>query len=112
MFRSQRQRLWNDAIQYNGAHPIREESQVNLGSACAVGAAKKVDLLIAQGGTRGTVQGVEQALAKKTENGMLYYWPAMRTLLRLGLAYIVDSANAPYFIAAKGVVDAFRRQHS
>ena len=52
MFRSQRQCLRHDAVQHHGAHAVREQPQVNLGSACAVGAAKQVDLLIAQGGPR------------------------------------------------------------
>ena len=57
--------------------------------------------IVEHGGTSGSMVGVQQAFSAQ-EKG-LYYYPAHRTLTRLGLAYAVDSATRPYYLLPEGI---------
>jgi uncharacterized protein (DUF362 family) len=59
-------------------------------------------IIAAQGGTSGSIAGVSDTFGQ--DNEALYYYPAHRTLTRLGLAYAVDSATRDYYLLPEGLV--------
>lgn len=57
--------------------------------------------IIERGGTSSSLGAVGSAFSER--HGGLYYYPAHRTLTRLGLAYAVDGAARPYYLLPEGV---------
>ena len=74
---------------------------------CTDLALELLGIIAEQGGTSGSLAGVEQAFGQRFEP--LYFYPSHRTLTRLGLAYAVDSATRPYYLLPEGLVDALAR---
>ena len=77
---------------------------------CGRHALRLLDLIIAEGGTSGDIAAIQEAFRREIDQSGLYYWPAMRTLTRLGLAYAVDGANRPYYLIPEGLRDVFERR--
>jgi len=75
---------------------------------CTDYALKLLDILIERGGTAGSMVDVERAFGEKYDG--LYRYPAHRVLTRLGLAYAVDSAAAPYYLLPEGLTEAWKRR--
>ena len=71
---------------------------------CTKYALKLLDILLERGGTSGSMD--DAALAFEERYDSLYYYPAHRTLTRLGLAYAVDSAARPYYLLPEGLCQA------
>jgi hypothetical protein len=69
---------------------------------------KLLGLIVEGGGTSGSMAAVQEAFDARWDD--LYYWPAARTLTRLGLAYAVEGMSGGYYLLAEGVSEAFRRQ--
>ena len=61
-----------------------------------------LDVIAECGGTSGSMVEVQEAFIK--QEGGLYYYPAHRTLTRLGLAYAVDSTTRPYYLLPEGIL--------
>ena len=64
-------------------------------------------LIVAQGGTSGDIEAIHRAYAERLDG--LYYWPAARTLTRLGMAYAVEGAWRNYYLLPEGLTTAFRK---
>jgi hypothetical protein len=64
-------------------------------------------ILAERGGTSGSLADVERAFGERFPG--LYFYPSHRVLMRLGLAYAVDSRTRPYYLLPEGVVDALAR---
>ncbi len=75
---------------------------------CSECALHLLDLIIAQGGTSGSMAAVEAEFTRRWGDVGQYYMPSARTLTRLGLAYAVDSAYRHYYLLPEGVVAARR----
>jgi uncharacterized protein (DUF362 family) len=71
-------------------------------SRCTDEALALLRIIAAQGGTSGSIAGASEAFGERNEP--LYYYPAHRTLTRLGLAYAVDSATRDYYLLPEGLV--------
>ncbi len=69
---------------------------------CSDYARSLLRLIAAQGGTSGSIAGVGEAFGER--HPALYYYPAHRTLTRLGLAYAVDGATRDYYLLPEGLV--------
>ena len=67
-------------------------------------------IITEKGGTSGSPTEIS-ATFKQTHNG-LYYHPSHRILTRLGLAYLVDGANRPYYLLAEGVSESCKHLSS
>ncbi|MGM0401145.1 MAG: DUF362 domain-containing protein [Chloroflexota bacterium] len=65
-----------------------------------------LQLIIDQGGTLGDMAEIEEAFCEHWGQSGLYYMPSARTLMRLGLAYAVDSAARNYYLLPEGMVAA------
>ena len=63
-----------------------------------------LDIIVAKGGTSGSMVDVRKAFAERL--GSRYYFPSHRVLTRLGLAYAVDSTARHYYLLPQGVADA------
>ena len=75
---------------------------------CTNTARTLLGIIAEQGGTSGSMVGVQHAFSEK-EKGT-YFYPAHRTLTRLGLAYAVDSATRPYYLLPEGVIAALKKE--
>lgn len=75
---------------------------------CTNTARTLLGVIAEQGGTSGSMVGVQHAFSEK-EKGT-YIYPAHRTLTRLGLAYAVDSATRPYYLLPEGVIAALEKE--
>jgi len=70
---------------------------------CTTSAKALLGIITKHGGTSGSMVAVEKAFA--AENKPLYYYPAHRTLARVGLAYAVDSATRKHHLLPEGLGD-------
>jgi hypothetical protein len=68
---------------------------------CTRTAQALLKIITAHGGTSSSMVAVQQAFC--TQEKGLYYYPAHRTLTRLGLAYAVDSVTRPYYLLPEGI---------
>jgi uncharacterized protein (DUF362 family) len=77
---------------------------------CGDHALNVLALIVEKGGTAGDLEEVRHTFSQRCGgNESIYYAPAARTLTRLGLVYVVDSACRSYYLLAEGVVEAFAR---
>jgi len=63
-----------------------------------------LDAIVEKGGTSGSMVSARKAFGERFKAS--YYYPAHRTLTRLGLAYAVDSAASPYYLLPEGIAAA------
>ena len=68
-----------------------------------------LETIIERGGTSGSMVDVQRTYAARGANWGTYYYPAERTLQRLGLAFAVDSDYRPYYLLPEGAASAFAR---
>jgi hypothetical protein len=64
-------------------------------------------ILVERGGTSGSMADVQRAFGESHPG--LYFYPAHRVLMRLGLAYPVESATRPYYLLPEGLAEALVR---
>ena len=64
-------------------------------------------VIVERGGTSGSMVDVQRAFGGAQPG--LYYYPSHRVLMRLGLAYPVDSATRPYYLLPEGLAEALSR---
>jgi hypothetical protein len=76
-------------------------------AACTGYARALARILVERGGTSGSIVDVQRAFGDQHPG--LYYYPSHRTLMRLGLAYPVDSATRPYYLLPEGLAEALAR---
>jgi hypothetical protein len=76
-------------------------------AACTESARALARILVQRGGTSGSMVGVQQAFGEAQPG--LYYYPAHRGLMRLGLAYPVESATRPYYLLPEGLAEVLSR---
>lgn len=76
---------------------------------CGEQALSLLELLIAEGGTSGDIESLQETFGKQRGGGPhLSFAPAARLLGRLGLACAVEGACHSYFVLPEGVVAAFQ----
>ena len=68
-----------------------------------------METIVEMGGTKSSMPEIQRAYGDRGDDYGLYYYPAERTLGRLGLAYAVDGANRPYYLLPDGAVAAVKR---
>jgi hypothetical protein len=76
-------------------------------AACTDYARGLARILVERGGTSGSIVDVERAFGERHPG--LYFYPSHRVLMRLGLAYPVDSTTRPYYLLPEGLVEALAR---
>ena len=75
--------------------------------ACTAYARQLARILVLRGGTKGSIVDVQRAFGEAFPD--LYYYPSHRLLMRLGLAYPVESATRPYYLLPEGLAEARSR---
>jgi hypothetical protein len=76
-------------------------------AACTEYARALARILVERGGTSGSLVDVQRAFGEAHPG--LYYYPSHRVLMRLGLAYPVESATRPYYLLPEGLVEILSR---
>lgn len=72
-------------------------------AACSDYALRLLDLIVVQGGTSGGMTAIDTEYSRRWGESTQYYSPAARQLVRLGLAYAVDSAYRNYYLLPEGL---------
>jgi hypothetical protein len=76
-------------------------------AACTGYARGLARILVERGGTSGSIVDAQRAFGEAYPG--LYYYPSHRVLMRLGLAYPVDSATRAYYLLPEGLPEALAR---
>lgn len=69
-----------------------------------------LDLIIQQGGTSGNYFDILHTYTSETGESNSF-WAGLRSLIRLGLAFIFQSQYEPYVVLLEGVTNAVKGQH-